>query len=45
MPVRAGAADLEAALDALLGNVFAHTPEGTAMDVTVTTPAAGGGAW
>ena len=40
--VRAGAADLEAALDALLGNVIAHTPEGTAMDVTVTTPAAGG---
>ena len=31
--VRAGAADLEAALDALLGNVIAHTPEGTAMDV------------
>jgi signal transduction histidine kinase len=28
-----GRADLEAALDALLGNVFAHTPDGTALAV------------
>jgi signal transduction histidine kinase len=35
IPVRASARDLEAALDALLGNVFEHTPEGTAFGVTV----------
>ena len=29
--VRASAADLEAALDALLGNVIAHTPEATGL--------------
>jgi signal transduction histidine kinase len=34
--------ELEAALDALLGNVFAHTPEGTAFRVMVT-PWPGGG--
>ncbi|GAA1824381.1 HAMP domain-containing histidine kinase [Planosporangium flavigriseum] len=31
LPVRAGADDLAACLDALLGNVFAHTPEGCGM--------------
>jgi signal transduction histidine kinase len=35
--------ELEAALDALLGNVFIHTPEGTAYRVLVT-PRPGGGA-
>jgi signal transduction histidine kinase len=34
--------ELEAALDALLGNVFAHTPEGTAFRLLVT-PRPGGG--
>jgi signal transduction histidine kinase len=34
-PVRATPADLEAALDALLGNVVAHTPEGTGLSVAV----------
>jgi signal transduction histidine kinase len=33
VPVRAAAADLAAAVDALLGNVFAHTPEGTPFAV------------
>jgi signal transduction histidine kinase len=33
--VRVSADDLAAAVDALLENVFAHTPEGTAMSVTV----------
>jgi signal transduction histidine kinase len=32
-------ADLAAALDALLGNVFSHTPDGTAMGVEVTIAA------
>ncbi|MGH9040130.1 MAG: HAMP domain-containing protein [Acidimicrobiia bacterium] len=35
--------ELEAALDALLGNVFQHTPEGTAFRVVVI-PRRGGGA-
>uniref|UniRef100_UPI001BDCF01D sensor histidine kinase n=1 Tax=Pseudonocardia lacus TaxID=2835865 RepID=UPI001BDCF01D len=43
LPVGIGRADLEAAVDALLGNVFAHTPDGTAVEV-VLEPAAGGGA-
>lgn len=34
--------ELEAALDALLGNVFVHTPEGTAFRLLVT-PRPGGG--
>jgi signal transduction histidine kinase len=34
-PVRLLAEDLAAALDALLGNVFAHTPDGTAVTVSV----------
>ncbi|GIE31817.1 two-component sensor histidine kinase [Actinoplanes italicus] len=36
-PVAVAADDLAAALDALLGNVFAHTPDGTAFSVTLTT--------
>ncbi len=35
-PVPVAADELEAALDALLGNVFAHTPEGTPFRVTVS---------
>jgi signal transduction histidine kinase len=35
LPVRVAAADLAAAVDALLGNVFAHTPEGTGFRVAV----------
>jgi signal transduction histidine kinase len=42
MPVRLAAADLAAAVDALLGNVFAHTPEGTAFGVRVRARAGGG---
>lgn len=38
-PVRLLAEDLAAAVDALLGNVFAHTPEGSAIDVAVTVDA------
>ena len=34
--------ELEAALDALLGNVFAHTPEGTAFRIEVRTLSDGG---
>ncbi|TFV55528.1 HAMP domain-containing histidine kinase [Geodermatophilus sp. DF01-2] len=43
LPVRVAGADLGAAVDALLGNVFAHTPEGTGMHVAVR-PRDGGGA-
>jgi signal transduction histidine kinase len=43
LPVRVAAGDLGAALDALLGNVFAHTPEGTPFRVAVR-PRPGGGA-
>jgi signal transduction histidine kinase len=42
LPVRAGAADLGAAVDALLGNVFSHTPEGTAFGIAVTARPEGG---
>ena len=35
LPVPVGTRDLEAAVDALLGNVFSHTPEGTAYTVRV----------
>ena len=38
-PVPVGAADLGAALDALLGNVFRHTPEGAGFTVHVHTAA------
>ncbi|MGR6965590.1 sensor histidine kinase [Geodermatophilus sp. URMC 61] len=43
VPVRVAEADLGAAVDALLGNVFAHTPEGTGCAVSVG-PRQGGGA-
>jgi signal transduction histidine kinase len=33
LPVQVAAADLGAAVDALLGNVFAHTPDGTSFEV------------
>jgi len=35
MVVEVSAGDIEAALDALLGNVFEHTPDGTAFAVTL----------
>jgi signal transduction histidine kinase len=40
-PVRSSAEDLVTALDALLGNVFAHTPEGTAFSVDLEPQAQG----
>lgn len=43
LPVALPADDLAAALDALLGNVFAHTPDGTALTVSLA-PRPGGGA-
>ncbi len=36
LPVPLSRADLEACVDALLGNVFAHTPHGTAFAVRLT---------
>jgi signal transduction histidine kinase len=44
-PVAAGVAagDLAAVMDALLGNVFAHTPEGTPFTISLR-PRDGGGA-
>jgi signal transduction histidine kinase len=42
-PVRVSPADLEAALDGLLGNVVAHTPEGAGLAVRLR-PLPGGGA-
>jgi signal transduction histidine kinase len=36
VPVAVHADDLAAALDALLGNVFAHTPDGTGLSVALT---------
>lgn len=42
LPVPAAAAVLEATLDALLGNVFAHTPAGSGLIVTATGVAGGG---
>jgi signal transduction histidine kinase len=42
LQVRVADGDLGAAVDALLGNVFAHTPDGTAFAVTVRPRAAGG---
>lgn len=42
--VRASAADLSAAMDAALGNVFAHTPEGTAFTVRLERLPTGGAA-
>jgi signal transduction histidine kinase len=43
LPVRASPDDLAAAVDALIGNVFTHTPDGTGLDVDVR-PRDGGGA-
>ncbi|MGY1742803.1 MULTISPECIES: ATP-binding protein [unclassified Blastococcus] len=43
VPVRVPADDLSAALDALLGNVFAHTPDRTPLQLSVR-PRDGGGA-
>ncbi|KAA0941098.1 sensor histidine kinase [Streptomyces apricus] len=43
LPVGVPADELAAAVDALLGNVFAHTPDGTAFSVTLA-PRPGGGA-
>ncbi|GAA2888492.1 two-component sensor histidine kinase [Actinoplanes cyaneus] len=42
LPVAVAADDLAAALDALLGNVFAHTPDETPFAVTLTAHPAGG---
>jgi signal transduction histidine kinase len=44
MPVGIAAAELTACLDALIGNVFAHTPQGTGFSVRLA-PRAGGGAF
>ncbi|GAA1310667.1 sensor histidine kinase [Pseudonocardia xinjiangensis] len=43
LPVALGAADLGACVDALLGNIFAHTPDGTSFAVRLA-PRPGGGA-
>jgi len=43
IPVRVSPHDLSAALDALLENVFSHTPDGTGLRVTVGPTVAGGG--
>jgi signal transduction histidine kinase len=42
LPVAVPADELAAALDALLGNVFAHTPDGTAFAVSLTARPGGG---
>jgi signal transduction histidine kinase len=42
LEVRCSAADLAATVDALLGNVFAHTPEGTGFTVTLVPHPVGG---
>jgi signal transduction histidine kinase len=42
LPVAVPADDLAAALDALLENVFAHTPDGTALAVTLASRPGGG---
>jgi signal transduction histidine kinase len=42
LPVRVGRDDLAACLDALLGNVFAHTPEGAGMRVRLSHRVGGG---
>lgn len=42
IPVAVPADDLAAALDALLANVFAHTPDGTALSVTLSARPGGG---
>jgi signal transduction histidine kinase len=42
LPVGTGAAELAACLDALLGNVFAHTAEGTSFTVQLAERVGGG---
>ncbi len=42
IPVRVSRDDLTACVDALLGNVFAHTPEGTGFSVALTPLRRGG---
>ena len=42
LPVGTTDADLRTALDALLGNVFSHTPQGTGYTVTLTGRPGGG---
>ncbi|WP_426512964.1 sensor histidine kinase [Dactylosporangium sp. McL0621] len=42
MPVQLRRDDLSALVDALLGNVFAHTPEGTAFEVRLDARVGGG---
>ena len=42
IPVAVGRHDLEAGVDALLGNVFAHTPDGTAFEVRLSALPGGG---
>ncbi|WP_030157682.1 HAMP domain-containing sensor histidine kinase [Glycomyces sp. NRRL B-16210] len=42
LPVRLSAAELAAAMDALLANVFAHTPDGTAFEVRLSPRYEGG---
>ncbi|MDT5039570.1 MAG: hypothetical protein QOE51_555 [Actinoplanes sp.] len=42
LPVAVAADDLAAALDALLGNVFAHTPDGTDLAVSLQARPGGG---
>jgi signal transduction histidine kinase len=41
LPVALAAEDLAAAADALLGNVFAHTPDGTAFEVRLSAASPG----
>lgn len=43
VPVRCGTEDLMTTVDALLGNVFAHTPDGTPFEVRLVRQPAGGG--
>ncbi|MEQ3550352.1 ATP-binding protein [Pseudonocardia nematodicida] len=42
LPVACSPGDLEACVDALLGNVFAHTPDGTPFGVWLAPRSAGG---
>jgi signal transduction histidine kinase len=42
LPVGVAAPELAACLDALLGNVFAHTPQGTSFTVRLRPRAEGG---
>lgn len=42
LPVRVGSEDLAAAVDVLLDNVFAHTPDGTAFALELAARPAGG---